>query len=964
MAVKKPVFQNAPSSYDNSNEYMNIVDEFLRKNRGSRNLNLYDTGSNTPNILPDTAGINNSMAPDSGMDAQTTDIPNQYNVRSTRGNETAQPDGGQQSSGNGMTYNDFFGQVNATPQLDPNDKQGVFQATGLGFGIASLPDGGTKYNDGTIRYEDGTIRVAQDQYVDYLGNVIPYGGENVPGARKVTIQDNATPIQSLEDGTVKYSDGSIRRPARVDEGYTQENVSPDRYGDFIGAEGMSNFLMGANEPITQGFGEQGDNRFYKTHQAIDYGVANQELNLPVNVRVVSVSRWDGLGAQNTRTPYGNSIVIQLPSGEYMRLSHLSEFGDIQEGQILAAGQKLGTTGTTGNSTGPHLDVELYDQEGNIADPNTFIASVKQAEQKQTNPIQQQSNPYTAEQTQSFPQPVQPITQEPTIMEQAGNLANKTGDILKTGASTVGATTADAIDKWNPTGKQFDLGATELLRGDVPLAGEKLATTIDTANPTGKNFDLGITEALKGDMLGAGQKLGKTINRGRVEAGNIFANLGKKIGAPEMNVSEMASGVMPKVYAAETGSKPLNADYINQQSNSPYRPSAQKAVATTPQRNIFKDIQEGATNIGENVVNAGQDALASAGQGVEGIKNAFGQLMDENLLKNKDLTKMGQKNAIGEESATTSTEAIPGYSKAGPTGNNQDAFFKAGGFDMYKSYMPTDVTKDYRGALNTGLFNDSFYENPDNVANVFGSTSQGKEATDKYRSYMVKQYPIIPGHNSPTVKKVATGKYDDGSEWRVEYEDVDPVYYENQYNKSVIDSIPSVLTSDFKFTAPRTGAKTTAGALAPSGVFTPVKGDKTVPGMTGFQVPSQATNIRAQSVAAPSNVFAAAAKATPYAPASSGYKVPTKSSTPSSSGYKAPSSSSSSQKSSSNAWSAPKQTYQAPKQSSAPKQQSTYNAWSAPKQTYAAPKQQTQSKPASQSQNVFTNLVNTIKSWFK
>lgn len=64
--------------------------------------------------------------------------------------------------------------------------------------------------------------------------------------------------------------------------------------------------------------------------------------------------------------YGNSVVVKnRRTGEKLRLSHLSNV-DVQPGQVIKGG-RVGSTGSSGNVTGAHLDAEYYDPSGNLAD---------------------------------------------------------------------------------------------------------------------------------------------------------------------------------------------------------------------------------------------------------------------------------------------------------------------------------------------------------------------------------------------------------------------------------------------------------------------------------------------------------------------------------------------------------------------------------------------------------------------
>ena len=64
--------------------------------------------------------------------------------------------------------------------------------------------------------------------------------------------------------------------------------------------------------------------------------------------------------------YGNSVLVEnTATGEKLRFSHLSQT-PLFEGQVFTGGQ-IGISGDTGNTTGPHLDLEYYDPQGNLGD---------------------------------------------------------------------------------------------------------------------------------------------------------------------------------------------------------------------------------------------------------------------------------------------------------------------------------------------------------------------------------------------------------------------------------------------------------------------------------------------------------------------------------------------------------------------------------------------------------------------
>jgi hypothetical protein len=68
--------------------------------------------------------------------------------------------------------------------------------------------------------------------------------------------------------------------------------------------------------------------------------------------VVIRAGWNNQG-------YGNFVVIDHNIDYITLYAHLHQIY-VEEGQVVAQGDLLGTVGSTGNSTGPHLHFEIRD----------------------------------------------------------------------------------------------------------------------------------------------------------------------------------------------------------------------------------------------------------------------------------------------------------------------------------------------------------------------------------------------------------------------------------------------------------------------------------------------------------------------------------------------------------------------------------------------------------------------------
>ena len=92
-------------------------------------------------------------------------------------------------------------------------------------------------------------------------------------------------------------------------------------------------------------------KYYRPHEGIDYAAP---IGTPVSAigdGVVTKSQYSG--------GYGNLVIIKHPNGYESYYGHLSKYGKgIKKGVRVKQGQVIGYVGSTGLSTGPHLDFRI------------------------------------------------------------------------------------------------------------------------------------------------------------------------------------------------------------------------------------------------------------------------------------------------------------------------------------------------------------------------------------------------------------------------------------------------------------------------------------------------------------------------------------------------------------------------------------------------------------------------------
>lgn len=117
--------------------------------------------------------------------------------------------------------------------------------------------------------------------------------------------------------------------------------------------------------------------FGKGHRGIDLST-NKVAGIPVYAvqagTVALVQAWDGHTLTNSQS-WGNMILINHGATNGVtyttRYAHLATVPPFSVGQALGKGTQLSTAGTTGNSTGIHLHLEVT-ANGTLVNPRNYV----------------------------------------------------------------------------------------------------------------------------------------------------------------------------------------------------------------------------------------------------------------------------------------------------------------------------------------------------------------------------------------------------------------------------------------------------------------------------------------------------------------------------------------------------------------------------------------------------------------
>lgn len=101
------------------------------------------------------------------------------------------------------------------------------------------------------------------------------------------------------------------------------------------------------------------------HTGVDFPVPTGTSVKSVGAGTVVGAGWEG--------SFGYQVVVRHADGRYSQYAHLSAIS-VKSGQSVGAGQRIGRSGSTGNSSGPHLHFEVRTGPGfgSDVDPVAYL----------------------------------------------------------------------------------------------------------------------------------------------------------------------------------------------------------------------------------------------------------------------------------------------------------------------------------------------------------------------------------------------------------------------------------------------------------------------------------------------------------------------------------------------------------------------------------------------------------------
>jgi TP901 family phage tail tape measure protein len=259
----------------------------------------------------------------------------------------------------GEALNNFYRDTDTAMQYIANGGEGGWELV-----LGGMSDATKKIFDGVA--ESLNIDAQSQEFIEaarFMGMAINSGTTVTPGGNRLDV-DSSNPLLRASGGPVSGpggpKDDSI--PARLSNGEyviqasAVKKFGTDTFDQLNNGEPISYFAEGGFVMPTRSgqnrgnFGRKGPLWSLGYHTGLDFaGVEGTDI-LSVGGGVVESVNAHG-GA------YGNHIVIRHRKDLISLYAHLSKVL-VGTGTQVSAGQHIGEMGSTGNSTGPHLHLEM------------------------------------------------------------------------------------------------------------------------------------------------------------------------------------------------------------------------------------------------------------------------------------------------------------------------------------------------------------------------------------------------------------------------------------------------------------------------------------------------------------------------------------------------------------------------------------------------------------------------------
>ncbi|MFE9833256.1 LysM peptidoglycan-binding domain-containing M23 family metallopeptidase [Streptomyces halstedii] len=210
-------------------------------------------------------------------------------------------------------------------------------------------------------YQDNRDVVGDNPSLIFPGMKLTLGAK-ASGAATQTAPSEAAPLKAAPSKSTE-SEAAPKAPVAA-QNTAAESPAPASAAESD-SSGWTTPVASAN--VTTQYRASGASWSSGYHTGSDFQAASGTSVRAIGPGTVVSAGWGGA--------YGNEVVVQHSDGMYSQYAHLSSLG-VSAGQTVTGGQQIGLSGSTGNSTGPHLHFEVRTgpSYGSDVDPIAYLRS--------------------------------------------------------------------------------------------------------------------------------------------------------------------------------------------------------------------------------------------------------------------------------------------------------------------------------------------------------------------------------------------------------------------------------------------------------------------------------------------------------------------------------------------------------------------------------------------------------------
>lgn len=209
---------------------------------------------------------------------------------------------------------------------------------------------------------------AKKQFDKTIGDVMDY----VKNPMKLI--DKTMKLFGVDFSSIKGAMGGVMNFGYKGLKSSIKDLVSDWFAESEGGDGSSSWLPWKN--ILQTFGHYTGGLMFNggRHYGIDFGMPTGTPIKALTAGKISQAGWVSGGG-------GNQVTLDEPNGKWFQwYMHMKNGGvKVKKGQKVQAGDLLGYSGSTGNSTTPHLHIQRmkgYPSNATAVDPMSWLKSLK------------------------------------------------------------------------------------------------------------------------------------------------------------------------------------------------------------------------------------------------------------------------------------------------------------------------------------------------------------------------------------------------------------------------------------------------------------------------------------------------------------------------------------------------------------------------------------------------------------